>query len=108
MPAADGSIEIGGGASRRPRTSGGLALGRLFPRASRAGLKTAHFKQPWLAAGLLTPQLLILVFFFFIPSYKALSLAFVQVDPFGGIQIFVGLDNFLALFASADYRDSAL
>jgi sn-glycerol 3-phosphate transport system permease protein len=108
MPAAEGSIEIGGGASRRPRTGGGLALGRLLPRASRAGLKTAHFRQPWLAAGLLTPQLLILVFFFFIPSYKALSLAFVQVDPFGGIQIFVGLDNFLALFASADYRDSAV
>jgi sn-glycerol 3-phosphate transport system permease protein len=71
-------------------------------------LKTAHFRQPWLAAGMLAPQLLILLFFFFIPSYKALSLAFVQVDPFGGFQIFVGLDNFWALLSSSDYRDSAL
>jgi sn-glycerol 3-phosphate transport system permease protein len=106
MPAAD-TIELGG-ANRRPRTAQPLALDRLFPKASEAGLKAAHFRQPWLAAGMLAPQLLILLFFFFIPSYKALSLAFVQVDPFGGFQIFVGLDNFWALLSSSDYRDSAL
>jgi len=106
MPAAD-TIEFGG-ASQRRRTTRPLALGRLFPNASEAGLKAAHFRQPWLAAGMLAPQLLILLFFFFIPSWKALSLAFVQVDPFGGIQIFVGLDNFWSLLSSSDYRDSAL
>ena len=55
MPAAD-TIELGG-AARRPRTVRPLALGRLFPKASEAGLKTAHFKQPWLAAGLLETAL---------------------------------------------------
>jgi sn-glycerol 3-phosphate transport system permease protein len=64
--------------------------------------------EPWLAAALLAPQLLILLFFFFIPSYKALSLAFVQVDPFGGLMIFVGLDNFTQLFNSEEYRESAV
>ncbi|MBC2886528.1 ABC transporter permease subunit [Ochrobactrum sp. CM-21-5] len=76
-------------------------------RASGGGLKSAHFKRPWLAAGFVAPQLLILLFFFFIPSYKALSLAFVQVDPFGGLQIFVGLENFRTLLTSAEYRASA-
>lgn len=106
---ADSSIATAGGASRRPsflRTLATLPASMLRP--SEAGLKAAHFRQPWLAVGLLTPQLLILLFFFFIPSYKALSLAFVQVDPFGGLMIFVGLDNFMQLFNSADYRESAV
>ena len=77
-------------------------------RPSDAGLKSAHFRRPWLAAALLAPQLLILLFFFFIPSYKALSLAFVQVDPFGGLVLFVGLDNFTQLFTSDKYRESAI
>jgi sn-glycerol 3-phosphate transport system permease protein len=93
-----------GGAEGRPRTFPGW----LTPKASEDGLKSAHFNKPWLAAGLVAPQLLILLFFFFIPSYKALSLAFVQVDPFGGFQIFVGLQNFRALLASPEYRGSAV
>ncbi|WP_232823069.1 ABC transporter permease subunit [Oceanibium sediminis] len=60
-----------------------------------------------MAAGLIAPQLLILLFFFFIPSWKALSLSFVQVDPFGGRQIFVGLENFTSLLSSPEYRASA-
>lgn len=96
-----------GGADARPRLLSGLALGRLLPRTSDAGLKTAHFRKPWIAAGLLAPQLLILLFFFFIPSYKALSLAFVQVDPFGNREIFVGFSNFWALLSSPDYQESA-
>jgi sn-glycerol 3-phosphate transport system permease protein len=51
---------------------------------------------------------LILLFFFFIPSYRALSLAFVQVDPFGAREIFVGFDNFVRLLSSPIYRDSAV
>lgn len=74
---------------------------------SDAGLKTAHFKNNWLALALLAPQLLVLLFFFFIPSYKALSLAFVQIDAFGGTSLFVGFENFSNLFASAEYRASA-
>ncbi|MEZ5865965.1 MAG: ABC transporter permease subunit [Geminicoccaceae bacterium] len=107
MPAASSSPTAGRGALGRPFLFG---LGRLLSldgRRSAAGLKKAHFTQPWFAAGLLAPQLLILLFFFFIPSYKALSLAFVQIDPFGGRELFVGFDNFRQLFASPQYRFSA-
>jgi sn-glycerol 3-phosphate transport system permease protein len=79
---------------------------KAMPTSER-GLKAAHFNNGKLAAALLAPQLLVLLFFFFIPSYKALSLAFVQVDPFGARQIFVGLGNFAQLFSSAEYRSSA-
>lgn len=91
----------------RLRTFLPLTVGLATTRSSTAGLKSAHFRKPWIAAGLLTPQLLILLFFFFIPSSKALSLAFVQVDPFGAREIFVGLENFRILLASEDYRESA-
>jgi sn-glycerol 3-phosphate transport system permease protein len=97
-----------GGADARPRFTAGLVLGRFIPRTSDSGLKTAHFRKPWIAAALLAPQLLILLFFFFIPSYKALSLAFVQVDPFGAREIFVGFANFMNLLTSPDYQASAL
>ncbi|ANM05037.1 sn-glycerol-3-phosphate ABC transporter permease protein UgpA 1 [Rhizobium phaseoli] len=96
------------GAFRRLRIPDLLSTGRSIGQPSEAGLKSAHFNRPWLAFGLVAPQLLILLFFFFIPSYKALSLAFVQVDPFGGTEIFVGLTNFYNLFASPEYRGSAL
>lgn len=102
------TLEKMGGASRRLGIFDTPFLARLVPKSSDAGLKSAHFNRPWLAAGLVAPQLLILLFFFFIPSYKALSLAFVQVDPFGGMQIFVGLKNFRNLLASPEYRSSAL
>lgn len=81
---------------------------RLVPMASESGLKAAHFRKGGIAAWLLAPQLLILLFFFFIPSWKALSLAFVQVDPFGGTTLFVGLENFTRLLASDSYRASAV
>jgi len=84
--------------------SAGLA-GLLAP--SEEGLKRSYFKGTGLAAALLSPQLIILLFFFFVPSWKALSLAFVQIDPFGGKSVFVGLRNFVELFASENYRYSA-
>ncbi|APO78356.1 sn-glycerol-3-phosphate ABC transporter permease protein UgpA 2 (plasmid) [Rhizobium etli 8C-3] len=101
-------MEVIGGAPGRLRILGRPLSGLATARFPEAGLKAAHFNKPWLAALLVAPQLLILLFFFFIPSYKALSLAFVQVDPFGGLQIFVGLKNFQTLLASPEYRSSAL
>jgi sn-glycerol 3-phosphate transport system permease protein len=107
MPSADTAFDTGR-AGARARRLPRLVLGRLFPASSEAGLKAAHFHRTWYAVGLLAPQLLILLFFFFIPSYKALSLAFVQVDPFGAHQIFVGLENFWNLISSKEYRASAI
>jgi sn-glycerol 3-phosphate transport system permease protein len=71
------------------------------------GLKRAHYTRLSLALALVAPQLVILLFFFFIPSFKALSLAFVETDPFGGRTIFVGLKNFADLFRDPAYRYSA-
>ncbi|MBX9452368.1 MAG: ABC transporter permease subunit [Mesorhizobium sp.] len=105
MPRSNATAGIGG-ADTRPPLAIGIALSRLLPKTSEAGLKTAHFSKPGLAVALLAPQLLILLFFFFIPSYKALSLAFVQVDPFGAREIFVGFSNFAQLLGSPDYRQS--
>lgn len=76
-------------------------------KSSEIGLKRAHYQETWVAALLLSPQMIILLFFFFIPSFKAVSLAFVQTDPFGGRTIFVGLQNFIDLFSDPSYRSSA-
>jgi sn-glycerol 3-phosphate transport system permease protein len=107
MP-VDSGIATEKGAAMAPFFRSLAAVPASLLRPSDAGLKTAHFRRPWLAGALLAPQLLILLFFFFIPSYKALSLAFVQVDPFGGLMIWVGLDNFTQLFSSDKYRESAI
>ena len=105
MP-ADSGIATERGAGVHPFLGALAKLPASLLRPSDAGLKTAHFRRPWLAAGLLAPQLLILLFFFFIPSWAVP--AFVRIDPFGGLMIFVGLDNFIQLFNSAAYRDSAV
>jgi sn-glycerol 3-phosphate transport system permease protein len=70
------------------------------------GLKHAHFKGIRLPVLLLLPQLTILLLFFFIPSLRALTQAFLLSDPFGNTVHFAGLDNFTQLLASESYRDS--
>ena len=70
------------------------------------GLKRAHFRQVGLPVLLLLPQLGILLLFFFIPSLRALTQAFLLSDPFGNTVHFAGLDNFTQLLASASYRES--
>jgi sn-glycerol 3-phosphate transport system permease protein len=107
MLASDAMTDRGDVAARPP-TGLTARVRAVVPVTSDAGLKAAHFRNPGIAAWLLAPQLLILLFFFFIPSWKALSLAFVQVDPFGGTVLFVGLENFKRLFASDAYRSSAV
>lgn len=98
---------LGEGARLRLPASLFTGLRARLGTQSSEGLKAAHFGRPAIAAGLLAPQLLILLFFFYIPAYKALSLAFVQTDPFGLTTMFVGLDNFTRLFSSPEYRFSA-
>ncbi|WP_051630571.1 sn-glycerol-3-phosphate ABC transporter permease UgpA [Afifella pfennigii] len=68
--------------------------------------KAAYFKGgilPWL---LLAPQLLVLVVVFFWPAGEGIFQAFFLTDPFLSRMLFVGLDNFAALFASPEYWDS--
>ena len=106
MPASE-AITIGEGAQARPRFPLRLWLGALT-KSSTVGLKSAHFRRPWVAAGLIAPQLLILLFFFFIPTWKALSLGIVQVEPFGRTIIFVGVGNVTTRFNNPRKRDSAI
>jgi sn-glycerol 3-phosphate transport system permease protein len=74
--------------------------------AHEAGLKRAHFRQVGLPMLLLLPQLAILLLFFFIPSLRALTQAFLLSDPFGNTVHFAGFDNFTQLLASESYRES--
>lgn len=107
MLASNDTLSVARGAVTRPQSPAlaGL-LGRLLT-PSTDGLKAAHFTRAGTGFLLLAPQLLILLFFFYIPAYKALSLAFVETDPFGLSVIFVGFNNFTRLFASPEYRASA-
>jgi sn-glycerol 3-phosphate transport system permease protein len=75
-------------------------------RESSKGLKRAHYNQVRLPLLLLMPQMAILLFFFFIPSLRALTQAFLLADPFGVHWQFVWFDNFAQLFASPNYRES--
>jgi sn-glycerol 3-phosphate transport system permease protein len=76
-------------------------------RESGKGLKRAHYNQVRLPLLLLMPQMAILLFFFFIPSLRALTQAFLLADPFGAHWQFVWFDNFAQLLASPNYRESA-
>ena len=106
-------------AQREPH--GETAAGRhpVADRASKArkpkrgqpdrepGLKRANFgRDAGLPTLLLLPQFLILVFFFFIPSLRALIQSVLLSDPFGTNVQFVWFDNFKALFANDEYRQS--
>jgi sn-glycerol 3-phosphate transport system permease protein len=71
------------------------------------GLKRANFgRDAGLPTLLLLPQLLILVFFFFIPALRALLQSVLLSDPFGTHVQFAGFDNFKALFSNDEYRQS--
>jgi len=52
---------------------------------------------------LVAPQLLLTALFFLWPAAKAMQEAVTATDPFGTSTIFVGLDNFTALFTDSQY-----
>lgn len=106
MLASNDAIKVGGAVTRPLNLALPTWITGLF-EPSTDGLKAAHFSRASAGFLLLAPQLLILLFFFYIPAYKALSLAFVETDPFGLSVIFVGLNNFTRLLASPEYRASA-
>ncbi|MBI0537241.1 ABC transporter permease subunit [Roseomonas sp. KE2513] len=84
------------------------ALRRRRPAVPRVehGVKAAGFGGQFLPLLLLTPQLLILILFFFIPAVRGLAQAFLLQDPFGQEVHFVGLENITSLLRSAEYRES--
>lgn len=119
MPVNNETVTMTAGAFKRQQKNIAIATAQTsrlmlssliakWIKPSLSGLKVAHFKRNGAGFLLLAPQLLILLFFFYIPAYKALSLAFVETDPFGMSVIFVGFNNFTRLFASPEYRFSAI
>ena len=61
------------------------------------------FPQRALPYLLLAPQLAVTFVFFFWPGGQALYMSFQEQDPFGHNVVFVGLENFRALFADPHY-----
>jgi sn-glycerol 3-phosphate transport system permease protein len=57
---------------------------------------------------LLAPMVVIVLIFFIIPSVQSLYLSFFRVSVTGDRRLFVGLQNFIRLFSSADYLNSLI
>ncbi|WP_191059163.1 ABC transporter permease subunit [Geminicoccus harenae] len=68
--------------------------------------KRAWFRNTPLALALAAPQLLLVLLFFYWPSGAALYWAFTLEQPWGGGNVFVGLDNFRAIFGDPLYWNS--
>ncbi|HXZ34421.1 MAG TPA: ABC transporter permease subunit [Thermodesulfobacteriota bacterium] len=69
-------------------------------------MKKSIFNNPILPYLLVAPQLLVVLVFFFWPAFETLHLSVFTISPFGDRQIFVGLDNFIALLTSSEYYRS--
>jgi sn-glycerol 3-phosphate transport system permease protein len=68
--------------------------------------KRVFFRSGWLPWLLLTPQMLVILVFFFWPAGQALFQSLQQQDPFGTSVEFVGFDNFRQLFDDPSYVES--
>lgn len=66
------------------------------------------FPNRWLPYLLVLPQVAVTVVFFFWPAWKSLYLSLFKSPPFGGRDIFVGLDNFTALLTNPEYYESVV
>ncbi|MBI4271163.1 MAG: ABC transporter permease subunit [Candidatus Rokubacteria bacterium] len=71
-------------------------------------MRRAVFANRWLPYLLVLPQVLVTVVFFFWPAVKSFYLSVFKSPPFGGRDIFIGLDNFTALLTTSDYYDSVV
>ncbi len=71
-------------------------------------MKKSIFHNRWLPYGLIAPQMIVVLVFFFWPAFDSLRLAVFNTSPFGDRQIFVGLANFVNLLASDEYHRSIL
>jgi sn-glycerol 3-phosphate transport system permease protein len=66
-------------------------------------MKRAVFKNNWVAAAMVAPQLLIIFVFFYWPTSQALYWAFTLEQPWGGGNTWVGFDNFRAILTDDLY-----
>jgi sn-glycerol 3-phosphate transport system permease protein len=71
-------------------------------------VKRTVFRNPWLPYLLVLPQVAVTLVFFFWPAGKSLYLSLFKSPPFGGRDVFVGLDNFRPLLTTSEYYDSVI
>ena len=71
-------------------------------------MKRTVFRNRWLPYLLVLPQVAVTIVFFFWPAAKSLYLSLYRSAPFGGRDVFVGLENFHALLTDPDYYDSVV
>jgi sn-glycerol 3-phosphate transport system permease protein len=71
-------------------------------------VKRTVFENRWLPYVLVAPQVAVTIVFFFWPAGKSLYLSLFKSPPFGGRDLFVGLDNFRLLLTDALYYDSVV
>jgi sn-glycerol 3-phosphate transport system permease protein len=71
-------------------------------------VKRTVFRNRWLPYALVLPQVVVTVVFFFWPAGKSLYLSLFKSPPFGGRDVYVGLENFDALLRDTLYYDSVI
>jgi sn-glycerol 3-phosphate transport system permease protein len=71
-------------------------------------VKRTVFPNRWLPYVLVLPQVAVTIVFFFWPAAKSLYLSVFKSPPFGGRDVFVGLDNFAALLIDSEYYASVV
>jgi sn-glycerol 3-phosphate transport system permease protein len=71
-------------------------------------VKRTVFPNRWLPYLLVLPQVVVTLVFFVWPAGQSLYLSVFKSPPFGGRDIFVGLDNFTSLLADREYYESVV
>jgi sn-glycerol 3-phosphate transport system permease protein len=71
-------------------------------------VKRTVFRSRWLPYALVLPQVAVTIVFFFWPAAKSLYLSLFKSPPFGGRDVFVGLDNFTTLLIDHEYYSSVV
>ncbi|MEL6572405.1 MAG: sugar ABC transporter permease [Pseudomonadota bacterium] len=69
-------------------------------------MRRAFFKNNWIAALVVAPQLLVIFIFFYWPTSQALYWAFTLEQPWGGGNEWVGFENFIFLLSDDRYWQS--
>jgi sn-glycerol 3-phosphate transport system permease protein len=71
-------------------------------------MRRTVFPNRWLPYALVLPQVIVTAVFFFWPAGKSLYLSLFKSPPFGGRDVFVGLENFVTLLTTPEYYDSVI
>lgn len=71
-------------------------------------MKRTVFPNRVLPYLLVLPQVAVTIVFFFWPAWKSIYLSVFKSPPFGGRDVYVGLENFRALLVSGDYYASVV